>query len=164
MTPEQTEESHHVWETFVNNHYEMYGRKIKLIAHTMDCADAACLRAEAKSITAKYKPFAVAFYAFGIMPDTMVDQFSQLGVLTVGAPPVGDEWYKRQAPYAWSIEPHGTRAADMVSDYYCKKMQGKNATLAGDPTMQVKKRKLGILSVETPDSVVVAERIKALRP
>src|SRR3982751_1105084 len=48
----------------------------------------------------------------------------------------------------------------MVSDYYCKRMYGKNATLAGDPTMRIKKRKLGIASNESPTYLAVAQRLK----
>ena len=44
----------------------------------------------------------------------------------------------------------------MLAEYYCKKMGGKNATLAGDPTMRVKRRKLGIVVAEEPPTSTCA--------
>src|SRR5438477_5511092 len=48
----------------------------------------------------------------------------------------------------------------MLADHYCKKMVGQMATRAGDPTMRVKKRKLGIISSEDPPALEVANRFK----
>jgi hypothetical protein len=49
----------------------------------------------------------------------------------------------------------------MVADFYCKRMSGKNATLAGDPALRVRPRKLAVVSSEDPDFVVVAKRLHA---
>jgi hypothetical protein len=71
---------------------------------------------------------------------------------------VADDFFIRNAPFVWSQVIQGYRHADMAADYYCKRMHGKNATLAGDPAMRVKKRKLGVGSSEAPDSLLVAKR------
>ena len=63
-----------VWASFFQKHYELYGRKLKIVEHYYSCTDAPCLRAEAKSVVAKYHPFAVTFYAPGIMPEPLADQ------------------------------------------------------------------------------------------
>jgi hypothetical protein len=161
-TPDQAQEATDVYAAFVNKHYEMYGRKVKVQNFFSPAAtdDSAAQRADAKAVVAKYHPFAVAYYAYGIMPVAMVDQFAQLGVINIGAGALSDGFFKAHAPYSWSLEPQGTRATDMLADYYCKKMQGKNATLAGDPTMRVKPRKLAILTNDNPAYVEVAQRLK----
>ena len=159
-TPDQAQEATDTFAAFINKHYEMYGRKIKVVNFFSPAVDPPSLRADAKAIQARYHPFAVSYYAPGIMPEPLVDQFAQLGIITQGVGPLSDAWFKNHAPYAWGKEPQGSRAADMLADYYCKKMVGKSAALAGDPTMRVKKRKLGILTTDNPAYADVAQRLK----
>ena len=89
-----------------------------------------------------------------------MDQMAQLGVVNLGVVPLSDAWFKNHAPFSWDLFPQGDRQADMLADYFCKKMYGQNATHAGDPTMQLKKRKLGIISTDTPAALDVAHRFE----
>jgi hypothetical protein len=158
MTPEKGAEVHQVLLEFFNKHYEYYGRQLEVIYHSTPASDAAELRAEAKAINEKYKPFAVLYYAQGLGPIPFHEQLAREGILNLGAQPVADDFFIRNSPYVWSQVIQGYRMADMAADYYCKRMHGKNATLAGDPTWRIKKRKLGIVSSEAPDSLANAKR------
>ena len=149
-------------EQFFNKHYEFYGRKIKAFYWPTDCADPACFRADAKAMVAKYHPFMATWYTAGIAPEPYMDQLTQLGVVNAGVQPLSDSWFKSHAPYAWDLFPQGNRQAEMLGDYYCKKMWGQNATRAGDPVMQVKKRKLGIITTEDPPALEVAQAFKKI--
>ncbi len=158
MTPEKGEEVHAILEKFFNKHYEFYGRSIDVQYYSTEVPDAATLRATAKAIVQKFNPFAVLFYAQGLGPAAFHEQLAREGVLNLGVMPVGDEFFINNAPLVWSQVIQGYRFADMAAEYYCKRMHGKNATLSGDPQMRLKKRKLGVVTSEAPESKAVGDR------
>ncbi|MEY2425610.1 MAG: hypothetical protein QOI61_1182 [Actinomycetota bacterium] len=161
MTPEKGAEVHEILEKFFNKHYEFYGRQINVEYYSTEQPDAATMRADAKAIVAKFNPFAVLYYAQGLGPAAFHEQLAREGVLNLGVMPVADEFFINNSPLVWSQVIQGYRFADMSSEYYCKRMYGKNATLAGDPQMRLKKRKLGVMASEAPESVAVAKHFIA---
>ena len=158
MTPEKGEEVHSILEKFFNRHYEFYGREINIEYYSTAAADAASLRADAKAIVEKFHPFAVLYYAQGLGPAPFHEQLARLKVLNLGVTPVGDEFFINNAPYVWSQVIQGFRFKDMAAEFYCKRMNGKNATLSGDPQMQLQKRRVGVIATEAPESVSAAQR------
>ena len=158
MTTAQAEELHTILEEFFNRHYEFHGRKLDLIPYLTQAETAIEFRAEAKAIVQKTDPFAVLYYAQGLMPEPLADGLTREKVLTLGVEPVADDFFLERAPLAWSQVIQGYRLVDMAADYYCKKMHGKNATLAGDPAYRIKARKLGVGSSEDPNELKVAKR------
>jgi len=163
MTPDQAKQADTVFETFMDQHWNFYGRKLHSDTVFWDAsnADAASERALAKQIQAQYHPFAVVFYVPDIMPPSLADQLVQAGIVVLGTGELSDQWFASHAPFAWDINAQGYRTADVAAEYYCKKMYGKNATLAGDPTMRVKKRKLGVLAEDDPAWIQDAQRFVA---
>jgi hypothetical protein len=163
ISPEQNDEIDKLFEKFFNARFELYGRKIKLVQHVSQCesADVDCPRIEAKAIVAKHHPFAVVADVGAQIPRMASEELGRAGVVVAGAQyGMSRPWFKRMAPFAYSYQVGGTEAAEALGDYYCKKMWGKNATLAGDPALQLKKRKLGIISSEDPDLLASAQRLK----
>lgn len=158
MTPEKGAEVHGILEKFFNKHYEFYGREINIEYFSTAAADAASLRADAKAIVEKFKPFAVLYYAQGLGPAPFHEQLARLKVLNLGVTPVGDEFFVNNAPYVWSQVIQGFRFKDMASEFYCKRMHGKNATLSGDPQMRLQKRRVGVIATESPESISAAQR------
>jgi hypothetical protein len=161
MTPEKGAEVHQVIQKFFNKHYEFYGRQVQIEYYSTEQPDAATMRADAKAINEKFHPFAVLYYAQGLGPSAFHEQLARLGILNLGVNPVGDEFFINNSPYVWSQVIQGYRFQDMAAEYYCKRMYGKNATLAGDPTLRVKKRKLAVLSLETPEPLLAAKHFMA---
>ena len=159
MSPSQAEEAHDVIAEFINQRYELYGRKIDVVEHFAVMPDEAAIRAEAKAVNEKHRPFAVLWYVQPGMPAAFAEQLSRMGVLAIGPNPLGDEFFVTKSPFVWTATVQGSRLADMVADFYCKRMHGKNATLAGDPALRVKARKLAVVSSEDPDALVVAKRL-----
>src|SRR5439155_9842065 len=102
-SPDEAKQADATWATFINKHYELYGRKVKVVDHFMteSTSDPAAMRAAAKEIVAKYHPHVVTFYAPVVMPEPMIDQLAQMGVASNGAPPLAETWFKAHAPYAW---------------------------------------------------------------
>jgi hypothetical protein len=160
-TDQQYQEASEVFAEFINKHYELYNRKITVVSHPFFCptGDDPCFRAEAKAILAKYKGFAIVWQVPGIAPPSFMDEVARARVIGLGAPGLPTEWYKARRPYMWTEVPQSPVSTDLIADYYCKKMYGKNATQAGDPRMKVQKRKLGIIVTEDPENVAAAKNV-----
>lgn len=158
MTPEKGAEVHEILAKFFNKHYEFHGRALDIKYYSTEQPDAATMRADAKAIVQKFNPFAVLYYAQGLGPAAFHEQLAREGVLNLGVAPVADEFFVNNSPYVWSQVIQGYRFADMAAEYYCKRMHGKNASLAGDPAMRLKKRKLAVVYSEAPESTAVGRR------
>jgi hypothetical protein len=160
-TDQQYQEASDVFAEFVNKHYELYNRKVKVVSHPFFCptGDDPCFRAEAKAILAKHKPFAIFWQVPGIAVPAFMDEVARARVIGLGAPGLPTEWFKARRPYMWTEVPQDPISTDLIADYYCKKMYGKNATLAGDPRMRVQRRRLGIIVTEIPENVEAAKNV-----
>ena len=161
-TDQQYQEASTVYASFINKRYELYGRKIKAIVNTSDCVtgDNACYRAEAKEALARHKPFAVLWSVPGIAPAAFMDEIARGRTLGLGAPGLPTEWFVQRRPYMWTEVAQSPQSMDNIADYYCKKLWGKNATLAGDPRLRLQRRKLGIIVTEEPDNIAAAQRVR----
>jgi len=138
---------------FFEKHYEFYGRKVQWITEQGTCEisppDLPCFRTEVKRLNTKHRPFGV-FWTNSTTQAEFFDEWSRLGVINLGGWHFNAAFNKRLRPFHWDVFMDGTRTSRNVADYWCKKMQGKNATLAGDPALRAKKRKLGILTQDYP--------------
>lgn len=149
--------------TFFQKHYEFAGRTIIWKTFqgncTVDPPDDACLRSEARTIVSTMHPFYV------IWPEgrpAFYEELSQLGVDNSGGLSFGGAWARAQAPYHWMAFMDGDRIAENVANYWCQKLNGKDATLAGDASMHTKQRKLGILVREEPANKEAADLLASL--
>jgi hypothetical protein len=160
-TDQQHAEASNVFAQFINKRYELYNRKIKAVVVSTDCVtgDDPCYRADAKAMLARHKPFAVVWAVPGIAPPSFMDEVARARVIGLGAPGLPTEWFKARRPYMWTEVPQSPASTDLISDYYCKKMYGKNATLAGDPRMRLERRRLGIIVTEIPENIEAAKRV-----
>ena len=145
----EEEQAQATYAKFFEKHYEWYGRKIEWVSEVGTCEisppDLACFRDEVKRLNAKHKPFAV-YWTNSTTQAEFFDQWSRLGVINVGGWHFNAQFNNGLRPYHWDVFMDGTRTASNIADYWCKKMRGKNATLAGDPALRATKRKLGILT------------------
>jgi hypothetical protein len=89
-----------------------------------------------------------------------MDEITRAHVLAIGAPGLRTEWFAQRRPYAWTEVAQSPQSMDNIGDYYCKKMWGKNASLAGDPRMRITRRKLGIIVVDDPEDIAAAQRVR----
>ena len=134
----------------MNQQYEFYGRQVTWKRMRMDCPttppDPARARQAANEV-AKEHPFAV-YVGGGGAP--AADVFAQNGILTLGVPWNGKEFYAGRRPFRWDVFPTSTESADWMVEYYCKKLAHGRASNAGrviHPTIGGRDtpRKLGIV-------------------
>jgi hypothetical protein len=149
----EEEQAMRTYAKFFEKRYEFYNRKVEWVWEQGTCEisppDLPCFRNEVKRLNAKHKPFAV-FWANSTTQAEFFDEWSRLGVVNAGGWHFNADFNNRLRPFHWDVFMDGTRTARNIADYWCKKMQGKNATLAGDPALRAKKRKLGILTQAFP--------------
>jgi hypothetical protein len=147
------EQAQNTYAKFFEKHYEFYDRKVEWVWEQGTCEisppDLPCFRNEVKRLNAKHQPFAV-FWANSTTQAEFFDEWSRLGVINAGGWHFNAEFNNRLRPFHWDVFMDGTRTARNIADYWCKKMQGKNATLAGDPALRQTRRKLGILTQAYP--------------
>ena len=134
---------------FFEKRYEFYGRKINWVDFESSCTvtppNIPCFRNDAKTLNEKYLPFAV-FWTNSTVQAEFFDEWSRLNVVNIGGWHFNADFNLRLRPYHWDVFMDGTRTARNLAEYWCKKMQGKNATLAGDPRKRTTKRKVGIIT------------------
>lgn len=154
---------------FINERYELYGRKIVVKRVIGDCPltppDPAKSRQAATEV-AKMNPFLVIHYAAG--PETH-DVWARNGIISLGGPNQDESFYNGRRPYRWDVFPDGTEGADEIAEYYCKKMAAGTATNAGvviypDIGGRTTPRKLGVIIPDNGNgaSTPNAARVKSI--
>jgi hypothetical protein len=117
---------------FMNENYELYGRKIVWKRVIGDCTltppDPAKARQAAAEVAREEKPFLVHHYASG--PSTH-DVWSQAGILSTGGPTQVVQNYSGRRPFRWDIFTDGNQTAEQIGEYVCKKLAKKPASHAG---------------------------------
>ena len=140
------------YEKFFNQYYELYGRKVKLLFQEGpgDGADPAQNQADAAYITSELKAFYVNCAS---CTTSFHDELVRRGVpSTTVIVPFTQAYHEKSAPYLFGVLPDFDLTAESGSDYYCKRMHGRNAEHAGDAAFRAQKRRLGIIAVDTPDN------------
>ena len=151
---------------FVNKNYELYGRKIEHKFIVGDCPTTPpnydkC-NAAAQEVV-KEKPFMVIWntplYA------SVFDIWAKSGIVALGGWQFDDTFFTQRRPFRYDPWMNGTEIGAHLSEYYCKKMAGQNASHSGQvihPTIGQRnavKRKLGIVTPEIEANVTAAKRV-----
>ena len=151
---------------FINENYELYGRKIVIKRIVGDCPttppDYDACNAAAQQVV-KEKPFAVVWATS--LYATVYDIWARAGIPSFGGSTFDVGFYNRNRPFRYDLGMDGTKAADHISEYYCKKLAGKPADHAGSnihPTIGGRdtKRHLAIIVPEIEANVLTAQRVQ----
>ena len=148
-SPTEEEKARNAFAAFFDKHYEFYGRKINWIFVQGNCEitppDVACFRDEAKTLNKQWKPFAM-FWTNSTVQGELFEQWTALGVVNIGGWHFHNDFVTRNRPYHWDVFMDGTRTVQHLATYWCKKMSGKTATLAGSADLRAKTRMLGVVT------------------
>lgn len=137
-------------------HYDLYGRRIRWVLVQSSCTDPdpGCFRNDARAIVEQHHPFLVQAEAVKIASGpAFFDELSRLGVVTVGGWHISGAFNEERRPYRWDSHLDGERIARFLADYWCQRLNGRNAVLAGDGALRGQQRRLGITVQDTPGSV-----------
>ena len=169
-TTQQRDSMNAAGEAFVQKHYELYGRKIEWTHVVGDCPTTPpdydkCLAAAREVI--KMKPFMVLWatplYA------TVFDEWAKAGIVSIGGWHFDQTYFNDRRPYRYDAFMDGTRSAELIAEYYCKKLAGKPADHAGAETfpgtaqtIRSTRRRLGISVPEIEANVSTAKHVSDL--
>ena len=145
------------WEKFINEHYVLYGRHVKIVTYQGQCQSVPpkydCLIPEMDSIVNTYHPFAVNWQT--TLCSKCYAELARLNTVAIGGTGFSDDLAKALAPYFYSAGESSTQMEEHFANLYCSQMTGP-VQFAGhqNPTQDFngKPRVLGIISTDDPDN------------
>ena len=151
------------FQKFINENYQLYGRKIKVDTFQGKCGtvppDLKCLIPEMGEMVQKFKPYAVVFST--TVCSKCFAELARLKVISTGGSGFSDEFRNANAPYNYDLSMSSTRMSLQFAEFWCKQMSSKggtrrNAIFAGDknPAQNFRNtpRQLGVVSTNDPDN------------
>jgi hypothetical protein len=165
VTEEEYQAAADAYVEFLNKHYETYGRTIKYIRVVGNCPTSppdvdSCIAAAQEVV--KLDPFAVIWHTS--LYASVFDVWAKNGIISIGGQHFDERFFTQRRPFRYDPFMDGTRSADHIAEYYCKKMAGGNASHAGrviHPQIGGRDtaRKLGIIVPEIEANVLNAQRV-----
>lgn len=166
-TPSDAQYEHdlNVFIALFNRTYELYGRKVQLKAfngkgdYLLEDLGQGQQAAAADGITAReLGAFAdVTFPSAGSL--FFAQALQSQGVIGYNFPLNPQDWYEKNSPYQYNTFLSGLNWEKWVSNLACQRMKGMPAVFAGDPELQGKERVFGLVGVEFPTWLQVANSI-----
>lgn len=151
---------------FINEHFELYGRKVVMKLVQLQCGtggqgvpDDQCLRQEMRKIVASENPFAVIWITS--VSSATFDELSQLKVVNLGGYGFTDTFNRNHRPYHWDVYMGGNQMAANLADWWCTRMYGggtakaQYAGLNGADDMSKRVRRIGAISTNDPENRVI---------
>jgi hypothetical protein len=158
----QTKEVDAAFQNFVNSHYVLWGRKIKIDTYNSTCEtvppDTGCLLAEMDTIVQTYHPYAVAWGT--TLCSVCFARLAQDHTVALGGTGFSDAFAQANAPYFWSSGESSTNIEKGFAKFWCNQLTSKNSdrvvSFAEDknPSQDFngQKRVLGVISTNDPDN------------
>jgi hypothetical protein len=157
-------------EKFINEHYQLYGRKVHMDTFQGTCQtvppDLQCLIPEMDKMVAQYHPYAVFFST--TLCSACYAELSRLKVVSTGGSGFSDAFHNANAPYSYDASMSSTRIELQLADWWCHQMtskgnSGRTAIFAGKQNAAQdftnKPRELGIVSTNDPDNEDTVKKV-----
>lgn len=167
----QTEEETHAFNDaavkFLNQAYEFYGREVVWEHVHGDCPQTppdpeACRQAAREA--ANKDPFMI-LWDTPLYP-TIFDEWVREGIISVGGWHFDRTQYTKRRPFRYDVLMGGTKSANVIAEYYCKKLAGEEVSHSGPvvhPEIGARgqvRRKLGIVVPKTETNIATAETVQ----
>jgi hypothetical protein len=133
---------------FFNKRFELYGRKFTLVPssehHSCDPAEE---RAAAQTEVEDLRVFASGQIDCADQGTVAYSsEAARRGLIHVGHEgPFGSAWTRRHHPYLWQYPMEADGMFAHLGEWACKRLAGKDARHAGDPTLQDDERAFGVI-------------------
>jgi hypothetical protein len=150
-------------EKFINENYELYGRKIEIEVVQGNCntipPDNACLRSEMRQIAEDQGPLWFKWNAS--LSSETYDELSRLGIFNSGGWHFRDSFGEGRAPFHWDVQISGTDMARHAGEWYCKQLNPFPTEYAGTANpaenLNGRPRLLGVISTNDPENQATVE-------
>jgi hypothetical protein len=151
--------------TYFNDHYQFYGRKLKLVffngqgtlANEIQGQGQAQADADALNAAQQVGAFAELNGLDGVYGNALAQQ----KVISVTPAVQADSYMTADAPYEWSQGPTCTQVISAVMDFVAKQLANKPAAYAGG-SLQGQTRKFALIAPENPNYQICANQAVAL--
>ena len=159
---QQVQQVDKAWQNFINSHYVLWGRKLKIVTYHSTCQtvppDTTCLLAEMDSIVQTYHPYAVAWGT--TLCSVCFARLAQDHTVALGGVGFSQAFAQANAPYFWSPSESSTSIEKGFAKCWCNQLTSKNSdrvvSFAQDqnPSQDFngQKRVLGVISTNDPDN------------
>jgi hypothetical protein len=145
------------WETFINQHYVLYGRHVKIVTYQGQCQSVPpqydCLIPEMDSIVNTYHPLAVNWQT--TLCSKCYAELARLNTVAIGGTGFSDDLAKALAPYFYEAGESSTAIEQAFAEFYCAQLTGPvqyAGTANPAQNFNGKPRVLGIISTDDPDN------------
>jgi hypothetical protein len=151
------------YQNFINSHYVLYGRKVKIITHDDECTDVPpdynCLIPEMDRLIDTYHPFMLYFGT--PLCSACFQEIARRHVVGTGGSGFSDELLDANAPYMYGNRESSNRIETQFAQWWCNQMSSKNVPsrtvkFAGHQNKSQdfngKPRVLGVISTNDPDN------------
>jgi len=158
----QTRQVNAAFQNFVNSHYVLWGRKLKIETYNSTCQtvppDTGCLLAEMDTIVQTYHPYAVAWGT--TLCSVCFARLAQDHTIALGGVGFSSAFAQANAPYFWSPGESSTNIEEGFAKFWCNQLTSKNTdrvvSFAQDKNtaqnFNGNKRVLGVISTNDPDN------------
>jgi hypothetical protein len=152
------------WEKFINSHYVLWGRKIKIIPWQGQCQSSppnySCLLAEMDSIVNTYHPYGVMWLTS--LCSACYARLAQDHVVAWGGLGFSDQFMQANEPYIWGagIGMNSSRMETNFARYWCNQLSSVNSSRRvsfalpqnAAQNFNGQKRVLGVIAPNDPDT------------
>ena len=148
---------------FINDHYVLYGRKVKIITYQGQCTsvppDYNCLLPEMDRVVDQYKPYIVFWNT--TLCSACYAELARKKVIGVGGDGFSDEFAIANAPYFYSAAESASRLERGFGEFWCTQMSSVNVPSrkvryaeTNNPAQNFngQARRLGVISTNDPDN------------
>ena len=151
--------------TYFNDHYQFYGRKLKLVffngqgTFANELQGQGQAQADADALTAAQQ--IGAFAEVDGEDDVYANALAQQKVVTSVNAVLANSSMTAGAPYMWSYGPTCTQAVEATMDFVAKQLANKPANFAGG-SLKGQTRKFALIAPENPNYQICANEAVAL--
>jgi hypothetical protein len=153
-SPESTKDTLVALTEYFNEHFQFYGRKIRIEIFKGQGNGASELLGGAKekalADAIKVSDEIGAFVDLTGITLPYANALSEQHVVNLGAPYPSRNWFVQRSPYAWSFFPDGTSVVEASSSWIKARLVGSNADFAG-PAYRGKPRKYAVVAPENAE-------------
>lgn len=150
---------------YYNNHVETYGREVVWDDRNAsgNASNDEKARADAAQLAADGYFAVWPSVATDVNETTLAQELAARGVMCFCTASNPRPYYQRNSPYVWSSLPILEEYYEHLAEYIGKRLAGKTAKWAGDPTLTARQRKFGLIYVNGNRDRINAEADDAAR-
>jgi len=159
------EQTQQAYADFFQSHYELYGRKVKIVFVKASGDDGNDDAAKADALKVAKEIHAFASWGGPTMTSAYADELAANGVLCVGdcllAQP--ENFVVKRAPHIWPTEPAPEQGSVHWAEFIGKELAHGKAEHAGDPALTSKPRRFGLVRYDDDTGTFAATARRFVR-